>query len=215
MTRRATLGFLLALSCTSPGAQKRERDMIQANTDAPQGGQAASLLKREAQEAAAQSRRYFTIDALPARERLRQAAQAQELSLEGMTPLERFFVVAASPAAATKAGAQAVAQSYCAALKSLPADWWGLPGETDTAIGQTLLGLGRSTVPCLVELLGDAAPLSYLNGESNAMSQEFSYGVADLAAGFLARILHEPFDGRAGAEERRAAREQLRIAARR
>lgn len=158
-----------------------------------------------------ESRTYFSADTLPSGRALRQALEAARRGTwQRLQPIERFFVFNAQPSLADDAGPVIVAESYCAALRSLPADWWGLPGAVDTSAAQNLVALGRSAIPCLSSITKEERPLRYLNGEANAIAASLSHTLADLAAGLLAAILKQPFDWRAGPAERAVGRERLR-----
>lgn len=171
-------------------------------------------LKRRAQEAIQQSRRYLYAAVLPVREELQRLAEDENAAPSELAPIEQFFIYSVSPAAATKADPHEVAKSYCAALRAVRGDWWSLPGPASTQSGQELVALGRHVVPCLVDLLGDQTPLHYLNGEAQTMTNNYSFVVADLAAGFLAEILKKPFDHEERSVKRRqAAYQRLRVAA--
>lgn len=156
------------------------------------------------------SRSHFSIDTLPARQRLAAAAAAAPRAWEQRPPLDRFFLFSVRPDAATQAGPQVVARAYGAALESLIADWWGLPGSARTDAASQFVALRAAAEPVLVDLLGRDAPLTYDDGESNTLARRLDLRVSDLAAGLLAAVRGERYDWRADAAARGRAREQLR-----
>jgi hypothetical protein len=207
MTRR--LVVLLALtglaSCGSP-----------RGTTGPGSGAGASKehAMQELDDALAQarqdSRSHFSIDTLPARKRLAAAAAAVPRAWEQRPPLDQFFLFAVHPDAAVQAGRQRVASAYGAALESLIADWWGLPGSVRTDPASQFVALGADAEPVLLDLLGRDAPLTYDDGEANTLARHLGLQVADLAAGLLAAIRGQRYDWRADADARRGARELLK-----
>lgn len=171
-------------------------------------------LKRQVQEAIVQSRRSYYLDDPAVREQLRELAEDERAAPQELTLLERFFIYSVSPTLAAKADPVERARSYCAAMQSTSASWWGLPGPSGTPASRALVAMGRQAVPCLVELLHNQTPLHYLNGEAQTMTDNYSFVIADLAAGFLAEILKKPFDHEERSVTRRqAAFKELRAAA--
>jgi hypothetical protein len=157
-----------------------------------------------------ESRSHFSVDALPARQRLADAVAAVPRAWEQRAPLDQFFIFAVDPEAAVQAGPMTVAKAYGAALEGLIGDWWGLPGTVRTPAATQLVSLRANAEPVLVELLGCEASLEYDDSESHTLANRLGLKVADLAAGLLAAIRGERYDWRADADARQGARERMK-----
>ena len=205
------LTFALCAGCTNSRQAKDLRARGAGLTQEDTAQDTAQGKLREALRAIrAESQHYFSLAALPSRKQLQQAAEACNGDVwRQMTPLERFFVFGISSKIRAAAGPATVAEAYCAALRVMPADYWGMPGSLDTPQAHELLDLGRAAQPCLRAQLADSTPLVFKEGEANVLTEEFSWTISDLAASFLAAVSSVHFDARRTPAERQAMRQQL------
>ena len=156
------------------------------------------------------SQAYVEAESLPAAAEVRKLIQDQEPHfLKKLTSTESFFVFELVPETRQTVPDQTVAEAYCNALKSLPADWWGLPGGTATENAQHLLSQPEIT-GCLVKLLDNTDQLRYVDGESNTLAKVHQWQVSDLAAGFLSSLSQQDFDADASVRDRAAVKQRLK-----
>lgn len=89
---------------------------------------------------------------------------------------------------------------YCQTLQDsvkgkLSYDLWGVPGYGTGSFGKTLVGYGRTALPCLFSLLSYNNRLEYSSSEWRAISNMYMYyRVSDLAAYFITQILNLPYN---------------------
>lgn len=171
--------------------------------------QKETAIKAAIRDMLAESRTYFMTDALKSRTRLAALLEDHIPDEKRFTPIELFFMAETSPDAKAAIDDPALQQAYCAALEQLPADWWGLPGNTRVNVAANLLAV-PGIEQCLKTLLSNNTALSYLDGESNTLAKELQWQRGDLAAGLLAALYDEEFDFRAPPDERMEERAALR-----
>lgn len=167
-----------------------------------------TAIKKTASDMFAESRTYITMSGLKSREKLAALLEGHPLDEQHFTPMELFFIVETMPGLKTAVSDKALQDAYCAALKQLPADWWGLPSSTKADVAQHLLAVPDIEI-CLDNMLADTSPLQYEDGESNTLAIELQWQRGDLAAGLIAAVYNEEFDFRAPLEERLKARDKL------
>lgn len=157
-------------------------------------------------EAIQDSRHYYSAEALPQQEKINAWLQEhKDAKLADLKPIEHFIIAELSETAKAKLATDQLASAYCAALSTLPGNWWGRPGNTDSASGRHLMEIPPANIQgCLATLLDDQSPLAYHGSEISTLAKELEWTVADLAAGFLANMLQTGFDYRAAPGERKA-----------
>ncbi len=156
------------------------------------------------------SRSYLSAEGLPDAPKVRSlVAQLQGRFWEQLQPIENFFVFEIVPATLSKVPSAVVADAYCAGVAQLTADWWGMPGGTPSETGDRLLNL-PDVRPCLVRLLDNTTPLSYLDGEANSLAKTHQWQVSDLAASFLLTLSQADYDADADISTRNHIKNQLR-----
>lgn len=170
--------------------------------------QQVAAIKAVIKDMLAESNTHFTITGLKSREQLAALLQHYTPDEKLFTPLELFFIIETSPEP-EMISPVALQEAYCAALKQLNAEWWGVPSSTEATVVQHLLQVpGIST--CLAALLPDTTPLGYLHGEENTLANQLQWQRGDLAAGLLSVIHGKEYDFRAPLQERKKAREAWR-----
>jgi hypothetical protein len=101
------------------------------------------------------------------------------------------------------------ALAHCAGLAIMPFEWWGQPGSLTTETAKHLIALGPTAAPWPRPRLDAATPLRYLNGEANAMADEFGWIIGDLAADVAAHFLGVAFEARERADARAVRRAEI------
>jgi hypothetical protein len=167
-------------------------------------------MKQHLATARRESVRYFVADAVPEGAAVRAlAATSPTEPWTGLSDDERFLLYELSPDTRALAAKDQLARAYCAGLQAVPFEWWGSPGALTTETAAHLRALGAAAAPCLRPLLDVATPLRYLNGESNALADQFGWIVGDLAAELAAGVLATDYAPMVPAPARAARRAEL------
>ena len=173
-------------------------------------GNDSTDMKHHLHAAKQQAMRYFTAGAVPEGQAVRAlVASHPGEQWTGLSDGERFLLYELSPASHANASAEQLARAYCAGLEIMPFEWWGQPGSLTTETAKHLIALGPAAAPWLRPRLDVATPLRYLNGEANAMVDEFGWVVGDLAADVAAHILGVAFEARERANARAVRRAEI------
>lgn len=168
-------------------------------------------LKSALNQCVKDSRIYFVVEGLPQTPTIRRLIpEIKEPFWEKLTPEQNFFALEIVPEIRSQVPALTVAEAYCAAVAKLPGDWWGLPGGEFTETANTLL-TQPLTRNCLVKLLDNTTPLSYLDGEANTFTKLYQWQVSDLAAGFILALLDQEYDAYASVDERNRVKAELKL----
>ena len=169
-----------------------------------------AVMKRHLAEAQAQSGRYLQGDALPAGDAVRALVAADPgATWGGLSDEERFLLHEISPEARRRAGPAERARASCAGLRSVPAEWWGVPGTPGNELAERFVALGAPAAACLRPLLDEERPLRYHDGEANAMARDYGWILGDLAAGLAAAILGQTYDAMQPPDARARRRAEL------
>lgn len=167
-------------------------------------------MKRQLATARQQSVSYVHGDALPAGDAVRAlVARDVEATWGALSDDERFFLYEISPDARRRAQPAELARAYCAGLRAVSAEWWGIPGTTANEVAARLVALGASAAACLRPLLDTTSPLRYHDGEANALVRHHGWIAGDLAAGLGAALLGQTFDAMQPPDARARRRAEL------
>ena len=92
---------------------------------------------------------------------------------------------------------QKLARVYAAALANNfteTANPWGLPGVLEGLAGEHLLAIGEPMVPELLHLLDNDQRVYYEGSKEATLGHHHGYRVKDLAAYYISKIRHIPFE---------------------
>ncbi|MCI0564121.1 MAG: hypothetical protein MN733_37070 [Nitrososphaera sp.] len=98
---------------------------------------------------------------------------------------------------------QSMVELYCQAMPDVFLhNWWGMPGQYNERLGDTLVSFGEQALPCLSQLLNNEQSLGYFGSEEPTLSAHKQYRVCDLAAFLIASILGVPYEDADDSRER-------------
>ncbi|TVQ88089.1 MAG: hypothetical protein EA397_17430 [Deltaproteobacteria bacterium] len=139
----------------------------------------------------------------------------EDEGLARLPALERFIALEVRPERARQLPQSTVVGAYAEALRTLPADWWGMHGALTSPAAKRLREMPGAD-PALLRLLDDTTAIHYLedDGEASTEAEDWSITVADLAAELLALRHDLAFDAwqpdpAVRTETRRALAQQL------
>jgi hypothetical protein len=153
---------------------------------------------------------YFVAEGLPGRaEVLALLATTDDVAWSGLTPMQCFFLFETAPGYTDTAPPALVRDAYCAAVGTLPGDWWGPYGRANSDTSQRLLAVDGIEA-CLLRQLDNTDRLAMGESESATFAALDELEVGDVAAWLLVArhgleyAMHRP------PGERRASRVRLR-----
>ena len=156
------------------------------------------------------ARRYLVPEGLPGREQLLAALPEDATSLwQELTPIQAFFVLESAPTYLEQAPPDVARAAYCAALGSLPGEWFTPYSSLVTATSRRMIGIDGID-GCLLAQLDNDTLVAFGDSEPHAEASLARYQVADLAALFLCARHGLAYDIRAPLETRVARRDELR-----
>lgn len=128
---------------------------------------------------------YFVPEGLPGRKQLLDQLAAQSGDFwQTLSPIQSFFVFETAPQYLTKAPREVAQSAYCAAMETVPGDWWGPYGRPDSDTSLRLLQV-EGIESCLLRQLDNEKPVAMADSEPATMAKLDKFQVADLAALFL------------------------------
>jgi len=131
------------------------------------------------------ARVYFVPEGLPGRTQLLDELPKQSGNFwEALSPIQSFFVFETAPEYLKTAPREVAEAAYCAAIETLPGDWWGPYGRPDSDTSQRLLQI-EGIEACLLRQLDNEKPVSMSDSEPATLAKLEKFQVADLAALFL------------------------------
>lgn len=158
------------------------------------------------------ARMYYSLKALDQLTKLSEQVSAYKGDLsEELSPEEYLFVLLSNPSIESEADSAAIFAAYLSGLSSLPGNWWGTPGTTDTELGKRLTK-ARGSNKVWAKALSNFDLVPYSGSEIATLASELKWTVADLAAGFLNERHQLPYNWRAPLSQRKIQIEAIRNA---
>lgn len=155
------------------------------------------------------SRHIFVPEGLQGRQQLLDQLARQTEPWKGLTPIQNFFLFEVAPDKASKAPAAVVRDAYCAALESLPGEWFTPFSSLSTGTSKRLLAITDMDA-CLVRQLDNQKEVDFGDSEAHANASLAHYQVGDLAALFLGARHKLDYDIRAPLAARITRRGELK-----